>query len=246
MQLPDEINRDKYLNLIASRLAGVPLPYITGRFTFMGVDMLAGPEASVPRRETEVTGAAALKLLRGLALERGEVRVLDVCTGSGNLGLALAHFEPLCRVYCVDSHGPALNLARRNAVHLGVETRAQFFQGDLFVPFSLMEFWGGFDLIVSNPPYVPSSRIKAAAFDVAGFEPHQSFDGGVSGLEVIERLVTEAPWFLRPGSSLCVEVGLGQSEIAAHMARRTGAYERIQFVHDSCGDTRALILTTTV
>lgn len=246
MQLPDEIHRDKFSDLVALRLGGVPLPYITGKFTFMGLDMLAGPEASVPRRETEVTGAAALKLVHELASKHDTPRVLDVCTGSGNLGLALAYYEARCLVYGVDLHAPALRLARRNAAHMKVEGRTQFFQGDLFDPFEMAEFWNGFDMIVSNPPYVPSRRIGTYPADLAEFEPQNSFDGGVSGLDVIERLVREAPRFLRPGSCLLVEVGRGQSEIVAHMARHTGAYGRIQFVHDSCGDTRALIMTSAI
>ncbi len=246
MQLPDEIHRNNISDLVALRLTGVPLSYITGKFTFMGLDMLAGPEASVPRRETEVTGAAALSLLRAAVQRQAAPRVLDVCTGSGNLGLALAYYEPACQMYGVDLHAPALRLARRNAAYLNVGERAQFFQGDLFDPLEMAEFWSSFDLIVSNPPYVLSCRIDKSKPETVGFEPQNSFDGGVSGLAVIERLVREAPRFLRRGASLCMEVGLGQAEIVAHMARHTHSYQRIQLVRDMFEDTRALIMTTAV
>lgn len=242
MQLPDEILRDQLYQLVEKRLDGVPLPYITGRVSFMGVEMLAGPEAIIPRRETEILGRSALKMLRRVVSERGYARVMDVCTGSGNLALALASFEANCWVYGVDIDGPAVRLARRNAAYLDLGERCEFLQGDLFGPFESRAFWGQMDLIVSNPPYVATRRIENLPFETAGFEPVGAFDGGRFGMDVQERLVREAPRFLKSGSSLCMEVGLGQGEILTHAARRTGAYQRVEYARDECGDIRALLL----
>lgn len=242
MLLPDELHRDQYHLLVESRLEGVPVAYITGRLSFMGVDMLAGPEAVLPRRETEVLGRAALRALRRLVRARGFARVLDLCTGCGNLALALAHYEPNCWVSGVDISAPAVRLARRNAGYLGLNDRVQFLQGDLFSPFEAREFWGQIDMVVCNPPYVSSHRIETMPFETAGFEPRGAFDGGPFGMDVQERLVREAPRFLKPDSSLFVEVGLGQGEILACSARKSGAYREIQYVRDEKEDIRAVVM----
>ena len=111
--------------LIDQRLAGTPLAHLSGRQHFMGLEMLASKDALIPRAETELLGRGALKVLRELAAAAGPggVTVLDVCTGSGNLALALAHHEPKARVFAADLSAEAVALAQRNAVHLGLASR---------------------------------------------------------------------------------------------------------------------------
>ncbi|MGB7540848.1 MAG: methyltransferase, partial [Burkholderiales bacterium] len=110
----DELGATKLRELVGQRLAGTPLAHITGRQHFMGLELLAGPEALVPRKETEILGNAALNLLRDIVRARGQAVVVDICTGSGNLALSLASHEPAARVYAADISHDAVDLARRN------------------------------------------------------------------------------------------------------------------------------------
>lgn len=242
MQLPDERYRTQHTLQVHERLRGVPLPYITGRVTFMGLEMLAGPEANIPRQETEVLGYAALGLLAAAVRERGYARVMDLCTGSGNLGLALASLVPEAWLYGVDISAPAVRLARRNAAHLHIDSRTDFVVGDLLAPFESVAFWGQVDLIVCNPPYITSRWIDSLPFERLGFEPRLAYDGGASGMDIQERLLRDAPRFLRPGASLCLELGLGQAEILEGIARRDG-YRQVGFVNDEQNQTRGLVVT---
>jgi ABC-type spermidine/putrescine transport system permease subunit II len=121
--------------LVAARLSGVPLAYLTGRQSFMGLELLAEPHAMVPRRETELLGAKALECLRALLANQDHARVLDICTGSGNLAVALAVHEPRCTVFGSDLMPEAVSLARRNAELHRLGDRVRFFVGDLFEAF---------------------------------------------------------------------------------------------------------------
>jgi len=131
--------QERLAELVRQRSAGVPLAHLTGRQCFMGIEMLAGPEALIPRKETEILGYGALRLLRELVASQGQATVVDVCTGGGNLALALARYVPGCRVHAADISAEAIELARRNAQYLGLAPRISFAVGDLFAP--LDECW---------------------------------------------------------------------------------------------------------
>ena len=135
-------------DLIAQRVSGIPLAHLTGRQRFMGLELLAGKGALIPRRETELLGRAALAVLHGLAATRERVTVVDVCTGSGNLALALAQHEPKAQVFASDLSEEAVALARRNAQHLGLSDRVELRAGDLLAPFDEPRFHGAVDLLV--------------------------------------------------------------------------------------------------
>ncbi len=227
--------------LVRQRVDGVPLAHLTGRQCFMGLEMLAGPEALIPRKETEILGYASLDMLRAAVAESGGAAVIDLCTGSGNLALALAHHEPAGRVYAADLSPSAVELARRNAVHLGLQYRVAFHIGDLFTPFDQELFVGKVDLVICNPPYISSQRVVAMPLEVGSHEPHLAFNGGPFGVSLLNRLIAEAPRYLRQGGWLCFEVGLGQG---AHIARRlesNTAYCEIRSCSDADGNPRALL-----
>jgi release factor glutamine methyltransferase len=128
---------------------------------------------------------------------------LDVGAGSGCVAIALAHYAPLAQIHATDSSGDALALARRNAESNHVSSRVQFYQGDLFapVPADLR-----FDLIVSNPPYIPTARIATLEAEVREHEPLQALDGGADGLDFYRRIAREAGAFLRPAGRVIVEL----------------------------------------
>ena len=201
--------------LIARRLSGVPLAHLSQRQHFMDLEMLAGPEALIPRLETEQLGRAALALLQGMQGMQGmqgtpKPSVLDLCCGSGNLALALAHHAPQATVWASDVCAAAIDLAKRNAAHLGLSGRVEFRVGDLFQPFDQPCFIGQIDLLVCNPPYISSAKIAALPTEIQAHEPRAALDGGPLGINLLRRFLREAPQFLRPGGWLALEVGHGQ------------------------------------
>jgi release factor glutamine methyltransferase len=230
--------------LVRRRLSGVPLAHLTGRQSFMGLELLAGPEALIPRRETELLATAALERLEGTVAERGGALVLDVCCGSGNLALALAHHVPQCTVIGGDLSPDAVRLAEGNAELTGLGRRVRFVQGDLFAPFEAAGLGGAADMIVCNPPYISTAKAAAMPAEIAAYEPRLAFDGGPFGIAILFRVVTGAPQLLKPRSWLGLEVGAGQGEPMATRLERSGSYDIVERVHDARGEVRALLART--
>ncbi len=230
---------------ISQRLSGQPLAHLSQRQHFMGLEMLAGPQALIPRLETEQLGQVALSLLQSVK----QAVVLDLCTGCGNLALALAHHAPQARVMGGDVCAEAIALAHRNAEHLGLSQRVAFRVGDLFEPFQDADLRGQIDLIVCNPPYISSGKIDSLPFEIHGHEPRVAFDGGPLGIKVLRRLLREAPLFLRPGGWLALEVGRGQGQSVLQCLRAltsphisgASAFEPAISACDAAGDIRVVM-----
>jgi release factor glutamine methyltransferase len=235
---------ERLRDLVTQRTRGVPLAHLVGRQSFLGMDLLAGPEALIPRRETEILTEAAVERLRELAEVRGRVVALDLCTGSGNIALALAHRCERCRVLASDISASAIDLASRNALHLGLAERVRFLVGDLFEPFRAEGLESGVDLITCNPPYIPSSRVGVMPHEISGFEPAEAFDGGPMGLDLILRLGAQALDFLKPSSWLYFELGLGQGEFILRRLRKANLYGEVDAIHDGLGNIRGIMAKT--
>lgn len=222
--------------MIVRKRAGVPLAYLTGRQLFMGLELLAGPGALIPRHETEIVGRAALAAIRGKSL------AIDVCTGSGNLALAMAFNEPRARVFGADLSEAAVALARRNAEYTKLAGRVEFLAGDLFAPFETPEFLGRCDVISCNPPYIAASKVPNMPQEISDHEPAMAFDGGVFGVSILLRLVKEAPRFLKPGGALCFEVGRGQGPGMMKRLLPLPWVSRVEGHADDAGSIRALVV----
>jgi len=225
--------------LIAQRLSGIPLAHLTGRQSFMGLEMLAGPQALIPRRETELLARAALVHLRAMA----QPRVIDVCTGSGNLALAMAQGMPSASVWGADLSPEAVALAEANARHLGLSERVQWRCGDLLAPFDTADadFLGHTDLLLCNPPYISSGKLDSMPAEIVQHEPSLAFDGGPFGIRILQRLMKDAPRFLRSGGWLGLEVGLGQGPAVQQWLARTGQFAAPEAVLDDHGQVRSLL-----
>jgi len=228
-------------SLIARKRAGVPLAHLTGRQSFMGLEFLAGASALIPRRETEILGRAALAKIRCMAEQARAVRVLDVCTGSGNLALAYAHYEPRASVLAADLSPEAVQLAWQNAAHLGLAERVEFRVGDLLEPFDTAPFLGACDFLSCNPPYISTAKLKAMHPEISLFEPEAAFNGGVYGVAILTKLVREAPRFLRPGGWLGFEVGAGQGALLARQLAKNPAFAVVERFTDAAGEVRAIL-----
>lgn len=221
---------------------GRPTAYLTGRETFLGIELIVAPGALVPRRETEILGRAALDVLR----ERfpRAPRVADVCCGVGNLGCAIAAHVPDARVWASDLTDGCITLARRNVDHLGLGDRVAVHQGDLLGAYDGLGLDGTLDVVVANPPYISTARLTDGdRRSLEAHEPREAFDGGPYGLTIHQRLIREAPQVLRGRGVLLFEFGLGQERQVELLFRRAKAYESVRFVDDDDGHPRVAVAT---
>src|SRR5262249_25747009 len=162
-----------------------------------------------------------LDKLRSMAQNWSGLTVLDICTGSGNLALAYAHYVSQAHVFASDLCADAVKLALRNRDHFpALASRVEIRQGDLLAPFDSAGFHGQCDLLSCNPPYISSAKVKQMHPEIAAHEPGAAFDGGVYGVSILMKLVKQAPRFLRPGGWLGFEVGSGQGTIIARQLEK--------------------------
>ena len=224
--------------LIRRRQSGEPLAHITGRQHFCGLELLAGPAALVPRRETEILARAVLDRIR--QTESPQPRIIDVCTGCGNLPLVYAQHFPQAMILAADLSEEAVALANRNRDFTGFTDNVQFSVGDLLAPFDTAELRETVDVISCNPPYISSKKVSVMAAPVVRYEPVMAFDGGPFGISILQRLVSEAPLLLRPGGWLVFEVGLGQGPALVKKLHRLPYYDAVETHSDDVGDIRVV------
>lgn len=220
-----------YARYLSNRAAGFPLPYLTGRVEFYGLEMTVSPDVLIPRPETET--------LVDLALERRPERVVEVGTGSGCIAVALATRLHDTRVWASDISARALRVAAVNARRHGVRERVHLVRCDLCTSFS-----GPVDLLVSNPPYVADDEWASLPLSVRRHEPRLALDGGVDGLDFVRRLLASVPRILRPGGGLLIEIGASQGSAARALARATLPGARIAIHPDLAGRDRVLEIVT--
>jgi release factor glutamine methyltransferase len=218
-------------SMVDQRAGGYPLPYLIGRGEFYGLDFEVTPDVLIPRPETEV--------LVDLAIERQPRVVVDVGTGSGCVAVAIARNVPQAQVTGVDISRAALGVARRNVERHGVSDRVLLVNGDVLSPRP-----GPADLIVSNPPYVAAGDRAALPVSVRDYEPWIALDGGPDGLEVVRRLLAQAPAVLPSGGALLVEIGTEQGEAASALARTAFPGATVTVRPDLSGRDRVLEVRT--
>jgi len=206
----------------------------------MGLEMLAGPQALIPRRETELLARRAFALLARRDRGAGAPLVLDACTGSGNVAAALAALVPSARVLASDLSEDAVALAHENLVHLGLAERVALRAGDLLAAFDDPAFVGRVDLLTCNPPYISAPRRGTMADEIAAHEPSLAFDGGPLGVSILMRLIREAPRFLKPGGWLAFEVGAGQGTPMRKRLLASGDWSEVSTDADEHGEIRVL------
>ena len=200
-----------YRHKVRRRALREPVQYILSETEFWSLPFTVNPSVLIPRPDTEVLVEEVLKKVSG------PVRVLDVGTGSGIIAIALAHEIKDIQVTAMDCSQAALETARLNALRNKVETRISFLLGSLDnLPL------GSFDLIVSNPPYIPSGELEKLMPEVREYEPRLALDGGMDGLASIRQLVHQAKKALQVGGSLLVEVGFDQGQTVLSLFEMAG------------------------
>jgi release factor glutamine methyltransferase len=207
-------DRARYERLASRILDGEPLQYVTGESYFMGHRFAVNPAVLIPRPETEVLCDMAIRELTALAEGSKEPRILDLCTGSGALAISIALAVPKAHLTASDISADALAVARMNAQALGAAARIHFIKSDLFADLQDENNAGAprkcYDMIVTNPPYIPTSDIADLQIEVCGHEPFLALDGGADGLDFYLRIATDAGAFLTDGGILLTEIGADQ------------------------------------
>lgn len=233
----DGLQVQEFFNLIYRRCEGCPIQYITNRQEFMGLEFYVDHRVLIPRVDTEILVEHVITWARKRV---GHIRILDVGTGSGAIAISLAVFLPNAYITAVDISGEALDVARINAQRHGVENRITFLEGDLFSPLYGCPDAQPFDVVVSNPPYIPTPEIDDLEKQVKDYEPRIALDGGDDGLKFYGRLAREGLEWLKAGGLLAVEVGYGQSQKVKALLESTGCYGDVTVHKDLAGIERVV------
>jgi release factor glutamine methyltransferase len=233
---------------VKRRIKREPLQYILGYVEFYGLKIKVGPGVLVPRPETELLAEEAIKTVRSKVVEiKGNsshalrimpLRILDLCTGSGCLALALAREFPGAVVYGTDTSERALQFARDNA-DINKIRNTKFLKGNLFDPLKTSDLT--FDLIISNPPYIKRNEIPYLQTEIKDWEPLQALDGGEDGLEYYRMIIPEAGIYLKEYAYLMIEIGINQAEMVKQIAAGAG-FKNISLIKDYAGIERIVML----
>lgn len=222
-----EEEKERYWRLIKEREKRVPLQYITGVQQFMGLDFHVTPVVMIPRQDTETLVEYALE-----RLSPGD-KALDVCTGSGCVGISLARLGSV-DVQCTDISGEALAVARENGRRLGCGG-IMWIQGELLEHVTERNF----DMILSNPPYIATEAIDGLMPEVREYEPRLALDGKKDGLYFYRRLAAECGHFLKPGGLICLEIGYDQGKAVKELLAAAG-WKQLSVVKDAAGLDRVV------
>jgi release factor glutamine methyltransferase len=241
-ELPElsEIQLNLLEQLVEKRISNTPLAHLTNRQNFLNIEFISDHRALIPREETEILGKKVLKIVQEIT-QNNSRRVMDICCGCGNLGLAAAFYNPNVTVLSSDLSHDAVELAKENASFLKLESRVQIEQGDLFGAFDYKENHEQMDLVICNPPYISTAKVQKMNSEIAENEPQLAFDGGMLGTKIIQRLIREAPLFLKPSAWLAFEVGLGQGKFVYDLCTKSELYTNVEFITDKEQQIRVIV-----
>lgn len=228
-------------NAVLRRAGGEPTAYIAGSREFYGLEFTVNPEVLIPRPESELLIESALGWAGQSRHGRGEgVAAVDLGTGSGNLAITLAVHLPRARIIALDISAQALETARENARRHGVEGRISWCCSDYFSALSTRCPLPKFNLVISNPPYIPREDLSKLPLTVSGFEPRQALDGGADGLDGYRKILSGLPRHLVLPALVVVEIGAGQSRAVAGLFKASGLFQQVLVDNDYQGRPRVV------
>jgi len=245
---------EEFRRVLEKRGRRIPLAYITGHKEFMSLDFIVNEKVLVPRPDTEVLVETVIHRIRRMAafFNRGRegpgaqeiapptLLIADIGTGSGAIAVSLAKFVPEVTVFATDISGEALEVARANARRHGVADRVILLEGDCLDPLREQGLQGKLHAIASNPPYLSRALIDLLQREI-GYEPGLALFAGSEGLEFYERLLKDAPSFLKPEGFTAFEVGDEQAEEVSRMAREIGGFRCVEVIPDYSGRPRVVV-----
>ncbi len=209
----------------------------TGRRAFCGIELLSAPDVLVPRTETELLARTAIDLLLCIHTD-SNLRLIDMCSGAGNLACYIASHLKNAQVWASDLTEACVDLALRNVDYLNLRERVQVLRGDLFTPLYGLELEGTIDAVVCNPPYISSGKLMSERAALLDHEPKEAFDGGVYGISIHQRVIRDAPDFLKTDGYLLFEFGLGQERQITKLFERSNRYADFRLESDGEGHPR--------
>lgn len=222
---------EEYKKAIEKIIEGLPLQYITNSQEFMKLEFYVNENVLIPQPDTEILVEEVMKI----AKNENKQKILDICTGSGCIGISLAHYLEDSKITMSDISENAINIAKKNAKNNKVLDKTKFIQSDLFENINEK-----FDIIVSNPPYIETSVIKTLSKQVQN-EPKLALDGGKDGLVFYRKLIKEADEYLKDNGYLCMEIGYNQKEKVVELAKETNIFSKIKVIKDLSGSDRVVI-----
>jgi release factor glutamine methyltransferase len=224
--------------LVKRRVGREPLQYILGTQEFCGLEFHVNQTVLIPRPETELL---VEYVAQRIPTERQAI-IVDVCTGSGCIALAIARQRPRARVIATDLSNSSLAVARQNAARYEICEHITWLEGDLLGPLAGQELEGQVDVIVSNPPYIAEADWETLQPEVRLFEPRGALVAGPQGTELHERLLQEAGRYLSPGGALIMEIGAGQARTMRRIVEQIPCYKFHRLVYDEAGLERMVIV----
>lgn len=236
----DEYRADAYFGLIDRRAAGEPLQYILGSQEFMGLNFAVNPSVLIPRQDTETLVELALKRA---GEKKRSLSILDMCCGSGAIAVSMAHFLPKAKITACDISPEALEVARGNAARNGLNGRIEFRESDLFFMTKrkkTVRIKDSFDMILSNPPYIPTQDIDTLQTEVRDHEPIKALDGGSDGLDFYRRIAEDAFGSLKKDGLMFLEIGCDQAKAVTSLLSGAGYYSEIEVHKDLTGLDRVI------
>ncbi|MTI46884.1 MAG: peptide chain release factor N(5)-glutamine methyltransferase [Firmicutes bacterium] len=233
---------DNFLSLLNKRKTGYPLQYILGDQEFMGLNFKVGEGVLVPRPDTETLVEWIIEVVKSKEkFNKNTINILDIGTGSGAITLSLAYYLENARIYSVDISEKAHKIAKVNTKKLGLESRVTLLKGNLFEPIKELNKDIKFDIIVSNPPYIPSDDIDTLQKEVSKYEPRLALDGGADGLDFYRKIILGSPEYLKNKGVLGFEIGYNQGSDLKRLLEEIEGFNNIRIRKDLAGKERAVI-----
>ena len=226
---------DEFLGYINDRINGRPVAYIVGNREFMGLDFFVKEGVLIPRPDTETLVEEIIQLCKN---KNEEINIVDIGTGSGAITVSLAKYIKNSKITSLDISDIPLEVGKINAVNNGVDNRIEFLKSDVFTAIKNTE--KKFDIIVSNPPYIPKKDIETLHTQVKDYEPYNALEGGEDGLDFYRQITEESVQYLKQGGILAYEVGHDQSEDVSKIMKHHG-YDKIYTKKDIQGIDRVVI-----
>ena len=224
-------NKEKYKYAIEKIVKGVPLQYITNSQEFMGLNFYVDENVLIPQPDTEILVEEVIKIVS----KENKINILDICTGSGCIGISVANAVPKAKITMSDISKKAIEIAKKNAKENNVLEKIKFIESDMFENIE-----GKFDIIVSNPPYIETDVINTLSREVQN-EPIIALNGGKDGLVFYRKLINEASKYLNNDGYLCMEIGYDQKEKVMELARKQEVFSKIEVIKDLSGNDRVII-----
>lgn len=226
-----------YIDFVQQRAEGKPIQYITKVQEFMGLELSISPEVLIPRADTEII----VEKLIELADKDNIISIVDMCTGSGAIALSLAYYLQNANATAVDISDAALSCCKQNIVKLKLQERVEAVKSNLFEKLKNKAFINNIDMIVSNPPYIPTGDISELSISVREYEPSLALDGGLDGLNFYREISRNASTYLKSGGILAFEIGYNQGQDVINIIKESGSWYDLECYKDLAGLDRCII-----